>query len=1086
MKASGILGQRLPLGRALAVASTMLIAAVLVLGLGWKLASPTQGSVKRTHPASPVRAIAQSVPLSFEPNQGQTDPRVEFLARGAGYGLFLTSDAAVLKLQHLADKRLQTDAVHMQLAGSNPRAQVHASGQLPGESNYIIGNDPSKWHSRIPHYAQVTYQQVYPGIDLVYYGTQGQLEYDFRVAAGANPGAIQLSFKGQKTIEVESDGSVVLQTGVGDVRFHAPVAYQYENGAKRILKSRFVSLAADRVGFALDNYDHSRELVIDPVLSYSSYLGGSGDEACGLITGTGTPTPGCPAIALDSALNYYVAGSTTSADLPGVGSTALQQQIAGTANVFIAKFDLNNTLQFATYLGGSGKDTTAGVAADPLGNIYVAGSTTSPNFPTSNGVNDGPVAAGTHVFVSAIKADGTGLLYSTYLAGSGTDTASGLAIDGKGNAFAMGITNSVDSVSGTLFPTTPTGLQATPLSSTSPQFFVTEINITKTGASSLAYSTFFGGATTAGAAVVQGGGIAVDSSGNLYLTGGTNYLHLGDTTKDFPILNASQDCLDTPAVATAPNPPPTCSATATLPDAFVAKINPNAVGAASLLYSTYLGGNGTDIGYGIAVDSGLNVYVAGSTDSTNQFIPTGITPFQSTLQGSSDAFLAKLNNPAANTPVTATYFTYIGGGTTAGSAVAVDSTGNARVTGWTTGGFTAANNGGFNSGPGGGTDAFVARIDTSGLSTAVNFASILGGSSADHGTGIAVDPNFLTFVVGDTSSGDFPLAGSSFQGALKGGSDAFVSVLGGSSDLSISVTQPPPPPATQPTIGIGNPYTFRYTVTNNGPDPATGVVVTDNLPAASVTFGSITSSPGACASPSGTTVVCSIGNLATGGTATLSVTLTPTAASSGGFQNSAMVATTSPNTIDPKPANNTAKASVVATDFSLSASGPTPPSITAGQTATVNVTVTPVPTYPNNVSLTCSSGLPSQASCAFSTSTVTMTNTSPATSTLTISTTARPVSTTWLHHGSGIWYALLLPVSGITLLGAGVDSRRRKWLLAVCAAAVVGIVVFQAGCGSSSSSQTVTGGTPAGTYNIVITGTSGSVSRSQTVQLTVN
>ncbi len=761
MKASRISGQRPSWGRRVAAMGMVIAAAVLVLGLGARLslkAGKGAAQLARTSP-KPAAVLAQ-MPLSFEPNHGQTDPQVKFLARGAGYGLFLTSDEAVLKLQHSSRAAQAVEVVRMKLAGANPTARLEGGDPLPGKSNYLIGNDPSKWHSHIPHYERVGYQQVYPGIDLVYYGNRGRLEYDFQVAPGASPSAIQLTFAGQEKLNLDANGDLILRTTTGDLRFNAPVAYQEANGERRSVNSRFVLAADNRVGFTVGDYDRNRALIIDPVLTYSSYLGGNGDESCAVITGT--PVPGCPAIAVDSALNYYVAGSTTSTNFPTVTTSTsappFQTGLAAGAhaNVFVAKFDINNTLQEATYIGGDGTDVTAGLAVDAASNVYVAGTTTSTNFPTHNGFNPGPTTGGTHVFLTVLAPDFTTPSYSTYIAGTGTDTASGLAIDGKGNAFISGITSSTD------FPTTPTALQPASLSATDSQFFMTKVNTLATASNSLLYSTYFGGGNPASGAIVKGGGIAVDSSGNAYITGGTNFLHVGNTLTDFPILNASQDCLGTPAVVPAPTTPPTCSPSVTLPDAFVAKINPNAVGSAGLLYSTYLGGAGTDIGYAIALDSGLNVYVTGSSDSPAQYIPSGSTPLQSAPGGGLDAFVAKLNNPAATALVTPTYFTFLGGASTdVGMAISADTSGNARVTGWTAGGFPVHNPGPFPVGPGSGTHAFVARIDTTGSSTAtaLDFSSPFGGSGVDHGTGIAVDPNFTTYVAGDTSGG-IPTAGS--------------------------------------------------------------------------------------------------------------------------------------------------------------------------------------------------------------------------------------------------------------------------------------------------------------------------------------
>ena len=253
------------------------------------------------------------LPLSFEPNQGQTDPQVKFLARGAGYGVFLTSDQAVLTLRR-PDKN--SSVVRMQLAGANPVAAATGSSPLPGKSNYFIGNDPAKWHRGVPQFARVRYQGVYPGVDLVYYGNQGRLEYDFEVAPGADPSQIALRFQGQESANLDAGGNLILASGGDEVQLKAPRIYQEFGAEQRPVAGRFVLRQDGKVGFELAAYDRSRTLVIDPVLTYSTYFGGSGDEACSTILGVASPPSGCPAIAIDPSSNIYIAGSTTSTDFP--------------------------------------------------------------------------------------------------------------------------------------------------------------------------------------------------------------------------------------------------------------------------------------------------------------------------------------------------------------------------------------------------------------------------------------------------------------------------------------------------------------------------------------------------------------------------------------------------------------------------------------------------------------------------------------------------------------------------------------------------------------------------------------------------
>jgi len=420
------------------------------------------------------------LPLTFEPNQGQTDARVKFQARGSGYGLYLTAQEAVLALQRSAadprDSTARTSAISMKLVGANSPAEPAGEIQLPGKSNYFIGNNPAQWHRDIPQFARVRYHDVYPGIDLVYYGNQGRLEYDFVVAPDSDPTQVALRFQGIATPTIDPQGDLVLPALGSALRLQAPRVYQKVGTERRPIASRFELRGPDKneVGFEIGAYDRSQTLIIDPVLVYSTYLGGSGNEACSIIApitvegmSVPVPPPGCPAITVDPASNAYVAGSTTSTNFPAT-TGEFQPDLApgATANVFIAKFSPTGSLLFATYLGGNGTDYTGGVAVDSGFDILVAGTTSSSNFPTTNGATNTafqttPITSGKHVFVSKLDPTGKILLYSTYLSGSGTDIATGLAVDQSGsNAYVTGTTTSTEV--GTGFPSTLGAYQTTP------------------------------------------------------------------------------------------------------------------------------------------------------------------------------------------------------------------------------------------------------------------------------------------------------------------------------------------------------------------------------------------------------------------------------------------------------------------------------------------------------------------------------------------------------------------------------------------------------------------------------------------------
>lgn len=1041
------------------------------------LASRLKTSSHEALAASAPQVSKVSLPLFFEPNQGQTDARVKFLARGVGYGLFLTSDEAVLSLQHSAVSSQQSaknaqqptsSVIRMRLVGSNPSATVSGSDRLPGKSNYFIGNDPKKWQIGIPQFARVNYEAVYPGVDLTYYGNQRQLEYDFRVAPGADPNQIALSFDGASP-RIDA-GELVLSTPHGDVRFHAPEIYQQVGSEKHTVPGSFRQLAEDKIGFEIGTYDRSRELVIDPVLSYATFVGGAATESL-------------TRVAVDSGFNMYVAGSTTSSPFPNGGN------LPGSQNIFVTGIDATgSTVLFTTILGSSGSDLLAGLAVDTSLNIYLAGTTTSTtgNFPTA-GTPFQTGVAGTHGFLSKLTLSGGlyNLSYSTYLAGNGSDVVTGLAIDKnqRQHAFVTGTTTSTDSATG--FPSTTSGYQICPfepnpqnLTCTGgltgpPQFFASQINTVGTGTGSMLYSTYFGGNNPNGASSA-GGGITVDASERLYFTGSTNTLGVTGANGEhpFPLLNAQQSCLNEAGLTSgcAANPPTTS-------DAVLVKINPAISGTGGLVYSTFLGGSDTDFGTAVSVDSSGNAYVTGGTFSN----PWNLSNGQS-YAGGGDAFIAKIGNPTGGSSVfPLTSFQYLGGSNQdVGTDIVVDNVQAAHVTGWTDSPnfpVTQQNN----LPPGGGArDAFVALISTTGA--AGNYSGFLGGTALDQGTSIALDPNLDSspaFVGGITKSADFPTnsAQPPIQG-FAGAQDAFVARIGSQSGFSFDSTNSTvnPTPA-----AVGNQVTFKFVFNNGGPDPASNVIFSGALPASGFTFSSASSTPGGtCPNPVSSKVTCTVGTVASGSTATISVVLIPSAGTASLSVTPSLSANGSGFVTPP---NSTETVSV--TDFGVSVD-PKSASITAGQSTSFVITLSPVGgSYANSISVSHST-LPTGATGTFTSSSVTISGNTPATTTLNISTTARPVQTGALWPSGRAFYATWLPVSGLSLLGFGVGWKGRRWVVGTALGLLAGLILLQPACGGSSSSNTTPGGgTPAGTYSITLTGSSGSAKHDVTVTLNV-
>ena len=1076
----------------------------------------------------------------FEPNQGQgsldpSDARVKYIARGSGYSLYLGSEGAILNLQssrrNHADKTpaIRMESLQMKLAGANPKASVTAIDQLPGKSNYFLGNDASKWRKGVPQFARVRYENVYPGINLLFYGNQGRLEYDFQVAPGSDPKQAELEFNGARKVELHA-GALTIKGEGGDIRLEAPQVYQEVAGRRVPVEGSFVLRGANRAGFAIGPYDHSRELVIDPQLTYTTYFGGSGDE-------------NHVSVAVDGSFNIYLTGSTTSTNLPAVG--VFQTTLKGAQNVFIAKIvptlgSNPSTLTYVTYLGGEGTDYPVGIAVDGAGNPYVAGTTTSSLFPvtqtTAYQSSPEPSTASTcpvvasgicHVFVTELNNDANGLatqlLYSSYLSGNGNDIASGMTIDASGDIFVTGTTTSQQtSPSADQFPASNLP-QKLPYQSTSraplgqPQFFVTKVNTNGSRAGSILYSTYFGGGTFQTTnPIATGGGIVVDTNGNMYFTGTTNYTYQGCQgcqTTDFPILNAYQPCLDQAAPVVIVNPPVCSNTTSTSnPDAFVAKINPNAAQGQQLLWSTYFGGSNAETGTGIALDAGAaHVYITGTTDSPGITTALTFAAYQTCLDqpvnptagtactntsGTSfptDAYVAQFSNPTtATTGITnvgLTYFSYLGGSSNdTGLAMAVDAAGGALVTGSTTSTDFPVNpaQNDIQSALNGPQNAFMARLNTSaviGQTTTASWSNPYGGNGMDEGTSIALDVNQNSYFAGDTTS-TAKLSATGLQTSNAGGSDAFLAQVGSSSTLFIKGVLSLG--TSQIYVSAGNQTTFTYTITNGGPDPAYGLVVQDNIDQSitqiPLSFVSATATSGTCSNSVSTSnsIACTIPTLQSGSTATVTIVLTPTANSSGTQQsfNGGSVQVLGTNNI--VLAHTTVSATM--SDFTMTVNPSSNSVAAAGETATYQVQLTPHPVYATNVALSCA-GTPPGSSCNFTTSPVTLQG--PATSTLNITTTARPIVTPTASLLSRHFYAVWLGVPGLAFFTLGASGRRRRrvaGLMMLCALFM--LLVFQPAC-SKNNTITPVSGTPAGQYNIVVTATSGTDSKSATISLNV-
>ncbi len=685
------------------------------------------------------KAAFGSLPLSFEANEGQTDARVRFLTHGQGYSLFLTEGEAVLSLKAGAKNGSEMASggevsatgqtvLRMQLLGARSGVGIEGMEELRGKSNYFIGNDPGKWRTDIPTYGRVKYTSVYRGVDLVYYGNQGQLEYDFVVKPGADARELRLGIEGAKRVRINEAGDLVLETASGEVVLRRPEAYQGSGSKRHSVKVSYVRRRGE-IGFEVGKYRRDQDLTIDPVLVYSTYLGGSGgDVAYGL--------------AVDSSGNAYVTGVTGSVNFPA--KSAYQPTLVGETNAFVSKLDSSGSgLIYSTFFGGSGSDAAAAIAVDAAGNAYIAGSTSSTDFPVTVGILQSTYGGSTDAFVAKIAPTGSQLVYASYLGGSAADFAQGIAVSSIGNVYVTGSTESFD------FPTqnplqpgndgcTTITTETGPVETCTSAAFVAEVNATATA---LVYSTYLGGSGNN-----SGQAIAVGAGGDAYVTGSTS-------STDFPTQNALQ--------------PVSGGGT----DAFLSELNPS---GSALVFSTYLGGNGNDEAYGLALDASGNIYIAGNTQSAN--FPTTPNVFQALYGGDGDGFLTKFG--AGGTVVV--YSTFMGGsGPDQANAVAVDSAGDAAIVGSTEStdfplvdpsqrvlGLSGAANCGTATGASSVcSDAFVVSLNPSGMPV---YSTFLGGTEEDYAQAVAVDSSGAAYVAGSTASLNFPAVAGALQGLYAG------------------------------------------------------------------------------------------------------------------------------------------------------------------------------------------------------------------------------------------------------------------------------------------------------------------------------
>jgi hypothetical protein len=1009
------------------------------------------------------------LPLSFVENQGQTAQEVRYTSHGSQYDLFLTPQEAVVALRHskhydfsprhrvmsmkamVADRKAaaakgSTTALRMQFEGANPNPSVTGGEKLPGVFNYYVGNDPQKWHKAVPSFAQVKYSQIYPGVDLVFYGNQGRLEYDFVVAPGADPNVIRMNLAGARKLRVNNAGNVVVSVTDGDLQLQKPVVYQNINGVRHELQGKY-SLKGAHVAFAVASYDRREPLIVDPVLVYSTYLGGSSDENQPAFS-----------MVIDASGDAFIGGQTDSTDFPTAGLGV--KNTAGIFTGFVSELDPTGaTLLQSTTLGGStGGDFVAGLAIDPSGNVYATGATFATDFPTAGKALKPTLSSNPNgtSFLAESNSSGT-LFYSSYLGGSnGTvgDAGNAVVADSSGNAYVTGVTFSTPGTADVDFPVTTSASQSTDPEDGGGSGFLTEINTkASSGSASLVYSSYLGGSgansATAGLGFGdEGGGIALDSNNHVYITGTT-------TSTDFPVSATNLQPANLDPVSSA----------------FVSEFDTTKSNAASLVYSTYIGGSGNikaalgEFANGISVQPGTTVaYFTGTTNSADY--PTTSGAVQKTGDSTGGAAYVSLLDTSVGNALN--YSTFLGNSGTTGFAIQADTSGKFVVVGGTQSSSFPITVGALQTtiAAGGAGDAFITEIDPSvSGGSGLIYSTYFGGSGnatngPDQAFGVAIGTLPNVYVSGQTNSTDFPTTTGAFQSALKGNSDSFVTNLNLLPSLSISATS-----LSFTSTALDNAAPTQTVTLSNNTNTAislTSVTIANPAPPSAQTDFTITPPAAGC-----------VTSIPANGTCVFTIGYIPSIAT----VETANLVFVDGDSTSPQTVALSGIVTTIAPDFTISAA-PATFTVARGATGTSTITVGSIGTFNSAVTLACS-GQPVNSTCTVTPSSVTPAAGSTATAALNLVTVAQLAPPPSALRFPPVALIRVVAPAFLALLAMLLFVSDRRLRIRLATASAVLLLVVLAGCGNNHH------GTPTGTVTLTVTGTSGALTHTTTVTATV-